>query len=245
MTTAIAEYSKTDAAIATLQENYGGVLWDVTKPAEMTQAKEARREIRTYRVDLEKLRVELKKDVLERGRLIDGEAKRITEALEAIERPIDAQIKSEEQRKEREAQAEKLRISQIEQAIADMNLIVPTMTGKSSAVIAKKIDDLNVYQVGEWAMEFTTKADSVKRTVLLALQQLHDAAKAQEEAAAAEAAKIAADRAELARLKAEQEERARTEQARIAEETRARAEAEAASRAAIEAAERASPLIHY
>lgn len=240
MTTEIQEYSQTEAAIATLQDNYGGVIWDVTIPSELEQARAARREIRTYRVNLEKMRVELKAGILERGRMIDGEAKRITIALESLEKPIDEQIKTEEQRKEREAQAEQLRISEIQKTIADYALIVPEMAGKTAAQIAERIEQLQAYKPGEWAMEFTLKAEQALKSTILALQQLHAGALAQEQAAAAEAAKVAAERTELARLRAEQDERARTEQARVAEETRRRAEAEAESRAKIEAAERAS-----
>lgn len=100
MTTAIQEYTATEAALATLAERYKGVVFDVTKVEDMLAAKDARREIRNYRVALEKMRVTLKADVLERGRQIDGEAKRITAALESLENPIDEQIKKEEQRKE-------------------------------------------------------------------------------------------------------------------------------------------------
>lgn len=100
MTTAIAEYSKTEAALATLSTNYKGVIYDVTTAEGMKAASAGRAELRTYRTSLEKVRQALKVDVLERGRAIDGEAKRITAELESLENPIDEQIKKEEKRRE-------------------------------------------------------------------------------------------------------------------------------------------------
>lgn len=100
MTTEIAEYSATDAALATLAQSYKGVVYPVTTPKGMTEAKAARADLRTYRTSLEAMRVSLKEGILERGRKIDGEAKRIRLELEALEDPIVEQIKVEEKRLE-------------------------------------------------------------------------------------------------------------------------------------------------
>ncbi len=66
---------------------------------------EARAVVRGYRTALETLRKEIKAPALERCRLIDDEAKRITAELLKIEEPIDTAIKAEEQRKEEEKAA--------------------------------------------------------------------------------------------------------------------------------------------
>lgn len=83
----IAEYNQTAAALAELRTRYVRP-YDVSTTAGMTEAKAARAEIRGYRVALEKTRVEIKAPALERTRLIDAEAKRITAELLAIEEPI-------------------------------------------------------------------------------------------------------------------------------------------------------------
>jgi len=101
-TNSVIEYSRTDAALHDLTGRYAGIVFDVTTKAGFEQARKARAELRTYRVDLEKVRVEIKAPALERCRLIDAEAKRITAALLALEDPIDAQIKAEEARREEE-----------------------------------------------------------------------------------------------------------------------------------------------
>jgi len=104
---AIQEYSQTDAALAVLGGKYAGVTYAVETTAGMRDAVAARAEVRGYRVALEKRRVEIKAPALERCRLIDTEARRITAALTALEDPIDAQIKAEEARKEAVRQAAK------------------------------------------------------------------------------------------------------------------------------------------
>lgn len=123
MTTAIQEYSKTEAALADLSARYKGVVFDVTTTAGMNDAKESRRELKTYRIDLEKTRKDIKAPALLKCQQIDTEAKRITAELEALENPIDEQIKKEENRKEEErnaaAKAEQDRVRAAEQAIKD------------------------------------------------------------------------------------------------------------------------------
>jgi hypothetical protein len=123
METQIQEYNQTAAALADLASRFKGVIYDVTKPADMDAARKARAEIRTYRTGLEAKRVEIKSPALERCRLIDAEAKRITAALVELEDPIDAQIKAEENRKEAEKQAairaEQARIEAEQRAIRE------------------------------------------------------------------------------------------------------------------------------
>lgn len=97
----IQEYNKTAAALNELRARYIRP-YDVSTTAGMTEAREARATVRTYRVDLEKMRVALKAPALERTRLIDAEAKRITAELLEIETPIDSAIKAEEKHKAEE-----------------------------------------------------------------------------------------------------------------------------------------------
>ena len=73
----IVEYSSTAAALAELRSRYAAP-FDVATAKGMALAKEARAEVRGYRTALETLRKEIKAPALERCRLIDDEAKRIT-----------------------------------------------------------------------------------------------------------------------------------------------------------------------
>ena len=88
MSTAIAEYSPTAAALAELRQKYEQAVFDTSTIIGMAKAIAARRELREVRVNLEKLRKELKAPALERSRLIDAEAKTLTIQIEEMEVPI-------------------------------------------------------------------------------------------------------------------------------------------------------------
>ena len=120
MTTSIQEYSATEAALAELAGRYKGVVYEVSTREGMKAAVAGRAEVRGLRIALEKVRVQIKAPALKRVQEVDSEARRITTALVALEDPIDAQIKREEERKELErtaaARAEADRLALEEQA---------------------------------------------------------------------------------------------------------------------------------
>jgi len=235
----ITEYNQTAAALTELRSRYVRT-YDVTTTAGMAEAKEARAAVRGYRVALEKTRVEIKAPALERTRLIDAEAKRITAALLAIEEPIDAAIKAEEQRKADEkaakerAEAERIetiksRISYVaERVIAASNRDSKTVTAILKDLESAKLDEAD-YQ------EMLPAAISAKITAIEKLEALRDERIAYEAEQArikaeqeAESARIQAEREELARLRAADEER-QAEERRIAEANRLEAEAKLAA----------------
>ncbi len=240
-TTSIAEYSKTESALAELREKYSRK-YDVTTTKGMTEAREARAEIKKYRTDLEKKRVEIKAPALEHCRLIDAEAKRISAELEALEGPIDETIKAEETRKERE----KLQAEQAAQAEAaaalglcnEMRASLTAMVGRSSAEVADQVVAINAVKVPD--NKHASDVISVKEQVASQLEALRARAVAQEE----DDKKRIEERAELERLraaaaKAEAESKARIEAEqkkadaeRAAADIKAKAEREAADAAA-------------
>lgn len=258
VTTAIAEYSTTAAALAALSEKYKGVVYDLTTSEGMRAALKGRAELRGYRTDLEKTRQKVKVDVLERGRLIDSEAKRIASALSDLEDPIDAQIKIEEERKDREHQekerAEAERVAKIQARIAAFGADAAEAVGRSSAEISEIIATVNAQVIDESFGEFDVTARTAKARAIATLEQLRYGALAQEEAA--ERARLArieeekrldTERADLARQREENDRLERERQARIVAENKRiaeeRAQAEAQDRARrekVEAEERAS-----
>src|SRR6185312_6114007 len=242
--TAIAEYSETAAALAGLRKKHEGVVFDVTVPKEMRAAKEARAELRTLRTGLEKKRVEIKAPALERCRLIDAEAKRITAELVALEEPIDVQIKAEEARAESERlaklEAERLRVEAIQQKIQAIRDVPAGLVGKPSVVIAGQLANLQktVLDEDELAEHYVTATDALTAAIarvqeLLAAQHEHED----------EQKRIAAEREELARIRAENERLQREAKERAAAdraEADRSAQAERDRSAAEEAAERAA-----
>ena len=260
MSTAIAEYSPTAAALAELRQKYEQAVFDTTTPNGMAKAIAARRELREVRVNLEKLRKELKAPALERSRLIDAEAKTLTTQIEEMEGPIDAQIKAEEQRKaDEKAERERIereRVAELQLKVGEIRAIAVRCSGKPSAFIRDYLTKLDALELGEEFGEMQAEARAAKAETLGTLADMHWSALAQEAEAErlriereeleaqrkAQAEQAERDRAELAKLRAEAEARQREseEKARIEREA---AEAErrkvAAEAAALRAEEKA------
>lgn len=264
--TAIAEYTETAAGLADLRQRHHGIVYDVTVPKEMRAAKEARAELRTLRTGLEKRRIEIKAPALERCRLIDAEAKRLTDEIRALEEPIDVQIKAEEARKQAEElarlEAERQRVEGIARAIEEIRNVPSALIGKPAVIVEGQLAKLRAQTLDPefYAERFREAEDALAATIARVEQQL-TAQREQE----AEQRRIAAERAELERMRdenerlrqeaearaaserAEAERKAQEERDRLTVEERAREEAERAerqrqeeeARAAREAQERA------
>lgn len=227
----IQEYTQTAAAIALLKEKYSGQLYAVTTTKGMEEAKKARAEVKGYRVALEKLRVEIKAPALERTRLIDAEAKRITAELLAIEEPIDQQIKEEERRKEEEkaakARAEVNRLATLAAKISDIRNQVSLVANQTSTVIQAELDkvlalELSEEEFQEFLPEAIEALEETQKDLKAALNArlLYEAEQARIKAEQeAEQIRINAEREELARLR-EIESIRQAEQARIEAEAR-------------------------
>ena len=215
----ITEYSTTAAALSELRARYAEP-FDVATTKGMALAKEARAVIRGYRTALEKLRVELKAPALERTRLIDAEAKRITAELLAIEEPIDATIKAEERLKEEEkaakARAEQERITAIAARINAIRNRANAVASKSAAEIRAAMEQVHAMELAPLDFqEFLP--DAVK-----ALDETRDALGAmliERVTFEEEQDRQRAEREELARLR-EAEVKRQAEQARMEAEAR-------------------------
>lgn len=225
---AVAEFDRVAAGLAELESKYKGVVYDVTTTKGMKEAVEARRAIRTPRLEVERIRKAAKAPILALGRKLDTEAARITKELEELECPISDQITTEEARKDRERQekveAEMRRVQRLQERVAELrgNRMLSTQSG--SATIAQHLLDLEALPVDDSFEEFRQQAEDAKAAGLSWLRELHSAALAHE----AEQERIRQEREELKRLREEQALREAQERARIAEEERrAKAEREA------------------
>lgn len=218
MTTTIAEYSKTEAALSELRSRYGKT-FDVRTTAGMTEAREARRVIKATRTDLEAKRKELKAPALERCKQIDEEAKRITAELEKLEDPIDQAIKAEENRKEEEKKAaENAKRERYEAAFRLQRSLREQVAAKAlatSTALREFIDSLALdYPDNEFAEETRMVIEQVKQQA----QSFYEAALKREE----DDRQREKDRAELEALRKQA-----AEDKRIADEARAKADREA------------------
>lgn len=185
--TALAHFSKTEAALADLRETYGGKVYDCTTNKGDGEARHARLVLKDARVNVEKLRKIVKEPYLEAGRKIDSEAKRITTEIEAIEDPIDAQIKAEEKRRLEEKQAaeraEAERVAKIDVVLRWLrerpgiyaNANVATLDSVITEIKAKSANGFDSYGAGHEAI------DAQVTVTLLALETMLEARKAADE----------------------------------------------------------------
>lgn len=239
-TTQIAEYSATAAALASLRARYTNVAWDLTTTKGDKDARAARLELVRLRTGLEAKRKELKAPALERSRLIDAEAKRITDELLAIETPIDDLIKAAEDAKEAErtakAKAESDRIEKIQARLSEIRAAATGHGRANSDQLQTTINEVKALVLTEADYEeFLPAANMARGHTLEVLEDLLATALHHE----AEARQIAAERAELALLREEQRRlaaateaaarAAQEEQDRIAKAARDKADAEAAA----------------
>lgn len=247
--TSIAEYSKTAAALADLEQRYKDTLFDVTTKTGLADAIKSRAELRGYRVELEKTRVAIKAPALKRAQEIDSEARRITRALESLEDPIDAQINAERDRKAAELaakeQAERERLAAEELA---RKAVEEAVLKAQREEIARQHAELAAAQrkAAQEAEAERAKIAQEQRAAREAIEAEQRASRAAIEAEAerqkgirdAEEERIAAERREIQRKADEAAAQVRAEQAAEAKRQREAEEKIAAERRAVEDAQR-------
>lgn len=216
----------------------------ITNPAGYTQCHAARMRLKAARVELTKEGKEVRDDAVKFQKGVIALEKELVDLIEPEEKRLEAIQTEHDTRVERErAEAEakeQARLASIRDGLADISNKPGLCVGQSSAKIKIALQEMTNQDVTTWAHEFLPEAEAAKAKAIAAMELMLSGTLAQEKAVAEENERIAAEREELARLRAEQDEHNHTEQARIAEETKRRAQEEAAARAKIEAEQRAS-----
>lgn len=219
----ITEFNQTAAGLAQLRAEIEGRTFDCSTTAGDKEARGVRMNLVTIRTTIEARRKELKAPLLERGKLIDSEAARIVGEVKALEDPIDAVIRAAEaEREARRAERERAEAERLAAINAQIDRIrnMPSLyVTATPAVVAEAIEELQ-------GMDLSALFDDVHRPraadvmagALESLTTLHN----ERTAAAAEAARLAEERAELQRQQA-----AAKEAQRKADEEAAAARAEA------------------
>jgi IgA-specific serine endopeptidase len=238
-TTSVVEYSRVEAGLADLRERYSNVVFDLTTTAGDKAARAARKELVTTRTTIESIRKEAKAPLLAKAKLLDDEAKRITAEIVALEAPIDEQIKDDEKRREekraaREA-AERARVDRIRSKMSDIASATAGCASASAEEISAVIRLLESIQITEEDYaEFVDEAEVVRLRAVSQACALRHAAVERE----SEAARLAAERAEIERQRQELDRASAAEEARIKAERdeieRQRQEIEQAKREAAE-----------
>lgn len=148
--------------------------------------------------------------------IISGEEDRLQALQDAWDSKIEAEKQARIDAEMRRSQALRDRIeNDIRRAAATSSSAMP------SERIARIIEDVSAIAIDDSFDEFRQEADDAKLASLARLREIHAASVERE----AEQARIKAEREELARLRAENEQRQAAERARIAEEERVAKEA--------------------
>lgn len=225
---AVAEYSATEAALAELRAQLEGATFDCSNPADDKLARESRRGLVSLRTDLEARRKELKAPLLERGRLIDDEAKRITGEIVALETPIDAAIKAEEARRERireeRQRAEREAAAEVTRKITAIRETALELVSAPASMVEAAIAETSQLELtAEVYGERLEEAKQAQEATLAKLATILKAAQEQERLQA----ELRAQREQAERERAEQQAQ-QAEADRIAREAREQADREAA-----------------
>ncbi|MDQ2150087.1 hypothetical protein RBI22_15315 [Alcaligenaceae bacterium C4P045] len=225
----VAEYKPADAGIAELRDLAQKTVFDVKTTPGYKTARSIVSKAVGIRTSIEAIRKEQKAPLLERGKLLDDEAKRLTALVVAIEEPIKAEIQVEDARKAAiKAEAERVELLKqqaIQASIDKIKGFAFDAAGKGSAVIFGLRSQLDEFEVDvEQFAHRAGEALQVKIGTLALLDEMHDEAAGRE----AEAARQAQERAEQERLRLDREAAERAE--REAEAARLKAEREAFER---------------
>jgi hypothetical protein len=210
-------YHVSDAKIAELRKEFTGL--KIATSGDYEKVTKAIAVCRTLRVQVDKCRKDLKEDALVYGRRVDAEAKRLTEALEAIEHPLKAEKQRVDEEKERlKREAEIAKQKQLDDRLDQLAAV--------NARVAPRI-------VAAWSEEEFQKELAAVRAIFERFQA-EEAHRLEEEARKAAEAKAAEEAERLAReeaLRIDRErldkERAEIEAARKAEQAKLDAEREA------------------
>lgn len=232
---ALTEFDAVSAGLADLQKRFGNVVFPVATTVGMREAVAARGEIRKPRYATEQLRKAAKAPVLALGKDIDARAAWIETQLLKLEEPIDEQIKVHETRvaaeKEAKRTAEANRVAAHQKRIDDIKQVALNAAGEPVSHMDSAITALAALQIGAECEEFEAPTRNAQTETLERLRSMRATqAKRDEEAA------------ELARLRAESEQRAAQEaaaQAQFRREEAERLKAEAKALADARAAQEA------
>lgn len=238
---AVISFDETKAALLPLVEASARIV-SITNGAGYSEAQSARMKLKNTRVEIEKRGKAAREDATAFSKAVIAKEKELVgviapeeDRLQSLQDEWDAAIAREKAAK---AEAERLRVLNIRLAIDKIRAWPLQAVGATAAQIELLIGD-----AGEALdfdpQEFEVEAKRAQQESLERLKCAHAAAVAEEHrreafriAKEAEDLRIAEERAELARLRAEQESRAAEERARMAAEREAEERRQAEARAA-------------
>jgi hypothetical protein len=162
-------FNQTDAALSVLTEKYSSIP-DVNTKDGYEFVKAGVKELTGYRTNLDAERKRIKQPYLEAGRIIDAEAKRITEKLVVLEDPMKAEKKKVDDQKKRQEEERLTRLAEKVQAIRDMTT---KARNQPSTEIAKMIDEVDAIDTKRDYYDLTREAIKAQQDVLQELSEMY------------------------------------------------------------------------
>lgn len=233
--------SQHEAELLVLSKKYADIT-EIVNGAGRDQAHGAMMELANRRVAITKAGKDARDDATKFSKAVIEEEKRLVGLIEPEEGRLrslrDAWDQEREREKAAKAAAEKARVDTIRQSIDGLRAYPTSAVGRSATQIAEMIETIEAVEIAlEIYQEFSGEAEVAKIQTVAKLGEMLTA----QLAAEAEAKRLQAEREELARLRAEAEERERVAAAQRAAQEKADREArEAAEREQRAAAERAA-----
>ncbi|WP_313309294.1 hypothetical protein [Stutzerimonas nitrititolerans] len=167
-TVEVAEYSQTNAALAALRAKYQ-VVPDANTEEGYAWVKAGIKELTGLRTSLETARKREKEPHLQAGRILDAEAKRITEELVSLEKPMKTAKQEVDDRIERERQE---RIARLQQKVDAIVAMPGQVRGKSSDEISAMIDRVGEIDATHDYFDLTKEAVEARQNALDELTQM-------------------------------------------------------------------------
>ena len=166
-TVKIALFNKTDAALASLREEYA------TPPAvtaeNYDEVKEKTSRITKYRTNLEACRKTVKAPFLEAGKIIDAEAARIKDELVKLETPWVEAKRNYDKAEERKKQE---RIARLQEKVDQIEGYLVRAKGMSSADLSAIIEEVDAIDTANDFYDLTKEATEMRAKVLSSLSEM-------------------------------------------------------------------------
>ncbi|CAJ0737798.1 hypothetical protein R16034_00852 [Ralstonia edaphis] len=218
--------AKHEANLLALAKKHADIV-EIKNPAGREQCHGAMMTLANARIAISKAGKEARDDATKFSKAVIEEEKRLISIIEPEEDRLrglrDAWDAEREREKQAKAEAEKCRIAALQERIAEIRGAVAAAATCKPDLVLEHIGDIERMVIDASFEEFQGQAQLAKDETLDKLREIHAQAVAREE----EAARMAAEREELDRLRREEAERqAQAAAARAEEERRLAAERE-------------------
>lgn len=211
----LAEFDAVEAGLQDLEKKYKNVVFDVSTPKGLDEAKKARQAIRAPRYAIQSAVDEAKRPLEAMKKAVAARGAEIIARITPLETPIDTQIKNREKEIEDEKEAVRQReaeaAAKVTAAIQAMHEAMADAIGQPVEVIDSKLEQVGAVVVDlDTFGDRTGEAEQTKTRALEALKNLREQRVAFD-AQQAETARLAAEQAEREE-KAARERKEREEQ---------------------------------